>query len=83
MTLKEFSAEYLPLPESDDFHYNNWRKVFPTNLRIRVTDYKGFWKPTEVSVIEEQWERIHKGEVIDREWRELEVEDETSGQYER
>lgn len=82
MTLKEFSAEYLPLPESKDFHYKNWRKVFPTELRIRKFDKESFWGGT-ISVIEEQWERIHKGEVIDREWRELEVEDETSGQYER
>lgn len=79
MTLREFTDKYAPLPRS---HGDHWRKVFPTNLRQhRIVDKEGYYKyhflsrdwifPVTHLELEEQWERIHAGEVIDTEWRKV------------
>lgn len=85
MTLKEFSKEYLlpvdaKFSRNGEGEVPHWRKVFPTNLRwqngeIDIPGHyeKWFWgdyhAPTYKRVLAEQWERIHRGEIIDREWR--------------
>lgn len=86
MTLREFTDKYAPLPDATfGPHAPQWRKVFPTNLRQhRIIDKKGCYKnwifftrewTKEVShlELEQQWERIHAGEVIDTEWRKVYV----------
>lgn len=86
MTLRDFTKEFLPLPDAE-YGPNNpvWRKVFPTNLRWhRVIDKAGYYKhPTNIIFdkkwveqishieLEEQWERVHKGEIINTEWRKI------------
>jgi len=82
MTLKDFSAAYLPLPDAwAQGEPPRWRKVFPTNLRFHKIQTEpgyrtGGWlfpaewhEPQYKKVLEEQWERVHRGEIIDTEWR--------------
>lgn len=86
MTLREFTKTYLPLPDANsEGEAPIWRKVFPTELRfhkiaLRQPTYKRDWitgymvedKPAVYQTeLEEQWERVHKGEIIDREWRKV------------
>lgn len=80
MTLREFTKEFLPLPDAE-YGPNNpaWRKVFPTNLRWhKIIDipgrYKLFsgWQEEEFHLdLMQEWERVHKGEIINTEWRKL------------
>jgi len=80
MTLKDFSAAYLPLPDArSGNNVPKWRKVFPTNLRfhkevVEAGYYSGFFgtywnEPVYKHTLEEQWERVHAGEIINTEWR--------------
>lgn len=73
-TLKEFTEKHI---KADTVGYMaKWRKVFPTELRNhnRAIKYPRWFGPTYVEVLEEKWERIHKGDVIDTEWREIAYE---------
>lgn len=85
MTLKEFSKEYLlPVDAAFDGELPHWRKVFPSNLRYENEIVEpgfyaknwfgtetGYVKPVYKEILVEQWERIHRGEIIDREWRRI------------
>lgn len=68
MTLKEFSAKYLPLP----IGVSKWRRVFPTKLRNARIDKKGFFFGKDVWQLQECWEEVHAGQVIRTEWRAIE-----------
>lgn len=80
MTLKEFSKTFLKPVEEHEAEYEQpiWQKAFPANLRttylaVTVKD-RGFFSPRQqihVPKVEEEWVRIHAGQVIDREWRTL------------
>jgi hypothetical protein len=75
MNLREFSKSHLPLPTGQ----THWRKVFPANLRRverEVERYKDHWWNRRYTVVfdtftQEQWERVHAGEVINTEWRDI------------
>lgn len=85
MTLKEFSLKHLPVTEDwRAGHQAEWRKVFPTRLRVREEQVKaGYYKGGFLGrvlfnewvdaiykdILEEEWERIHLREIIDTEWR--------------
>lgn len=84
MTLREFTKEFLPLPDAElGPNYPTWRKEFPYNLRwnkVKIKDgyYSALWiftgkyvEPIYKEVLEEKWERVHMGEIIDTEWRKL------------
>lgn len=84
MTLRKFTKEFLPLPDAE-YGPNDpvWRKVFPTNLRwhrkvIKEGYYPTTWiftgkyvEPIYEEVLEQEWERVYKDEIIDIEWRKL------------
>lgn len=76
-TLKEFTQHHV----SYDTDKNaRWRRVFPTELRNRKivtkSGYRGSilfgnrrWVETSYLQLEERWERIHRGDMLDTEWR--------------
>lgn len=75
MTLKEFSETYLTLPKAVMLN-NGWRRVYPTRIRHAKmkNEVRNFLFPNEPAVweIQEKWERVHKGEIIDTQWRAIE-----------
>lgn len=74
MTLREFTKSFAPLP----YEYEPvWRLEFPHRLRERkgeVTVIKRWFRNPVILQdyhLEEKWERVHAGEVIDIEWRKV------------
>lgn len=68
-TLKEFTEKHI---KADTVGYMaKWRKVFPLELRQHANDDAG-WFRGRTFTLQEKWERIHKGDVIDTEWRNIE-----------
>lgn len=67
-TLKEFSEQFAPLPYADP----EWRKTFPPLLQYEeIIIRKGglwLWEKTKWE-LQEQWECVHAGAIIDTEWR--------------
>lgn len=72
---------YTPYPHEEG--RAQWRKVQPTNLRFRDTELSpashrysifsgSYYEPSvKRSELEEQWERVHKGEIVETEWRKV------------
>lgn len=72
MSLKEFTARHLKA-DTIEGERARWRRILPTQLRQNLQGYSGFWNKKPIYKLEEKWERIHKGDVIDTEWREVDV----------
>jgi hypothetical protein len=73
MNLREFSKKHI---SADTVGYlPRWRRVLPTELRFYETVVKKrvFFPDKIEYVLQEKWERIHKGDVIDTEWRPVET----------
>jgi hypothetical protein len=70
MTLKEFTKKHI---SNETVGYlPKWRRVFPTQLRQDERKTNSWWGKYYF-VLQEKWERIHKGDVIDTEWRDIET----------
>lgn len=74
-TLKEFSRKFVST-DTVEGEKARWRKVFPSELRFEEKFVQTNWFRADTTRMElqEKWERIHKGDVIDTEWRSVPVE---------
>lgn len=75
MTLKEFSKNVLSADTAEN-QKATWRRVFPTELLYseRVVKVRLFRPNLTRMVLQEKWERIHKGDVIDIQWKDVAAE---------
>lgn len=80
MTLREFTRLHL---SNDTDTKPVWKKAFPPVIR-RHTKKVGdsYWKgEIYKEVLEEKFIRLHRGDVIDVEWRDLPHVDDTPLEY--